>query len=157
MSTEKSYYELLGVTRSATVAEIKEAYREIARVYHPDSNFYDEIVEDTLPPEALSTFKKITAAYTTLIHEEKRKIYNDTLPPELKDWDSNEDEVEHREWVHNKRRTTGTFAMGTFGRPAQNGPSVEEPEDSTYHRSVSDILYPKKKGVFGKLRSLLGL
>ena len=36
--TKKSYYDLLGVPRDATVAQIKEAYREIARMYHPDSN-----------------------------------------------------------------------------------------------------------------------
>ena len=40
----KNFYELLGVPRDASKAQIKDAYKDVARVFHPDSNFYDEII-----------------------------------------------------------------------------------------------------------------
>lgn len=61
----KNYYEILGVTPDSTNAEIKSAYRRLARKYHPDVN-----------PSSSELFKDITEAYTTLINPEKRKQYN---------------------------------------------------------------------------------
>ncbi len=92
--SQKNFYELLGVERTATVEQIKEAYREIARVLHPDSNFYSEIVDYKISDSQLELFKNVTAAYHTLINKEKRAAYDFTLPPELKGWvdDPNIDE-----------------------------------------------------------------
>lgn len=83
---EKTHYEVLGVEQSASAEEIKSAYYDIARVYHPDSNFFDEIL-DELPDEMLSRlsnsdnelFQRITEAYTVLRNEKKRSIYDKKL------------------------------------------------------------------------------
>lgn len=86
-SPEPTHYELLGLDRKATVEQIKEAYRDVARLYHPDSNFYAEIVSDPLSGEELDRFKRITAAYNTLVNERKRAEYDASLPPELAGWE----------------------------------------------------------------------
>ena len=63
-----NYYETLGVREDATAAEIKKAYRKLAREHHPDRNPDD--------PEAEETFKAVQEAYGTLGDEEKRKTYD---------------------------------------------------------------------------------
>lgn len=83
----KTYYELLGVSRTASAQEIREAYKEIARIYHPDSNYYGDMLEYGLSERDNRLFQLITAAYDTLIKPDKRQKYDDSLPPELKGWD----------------------------------------------------------------------
>ena len=133
---ERTYYEILGVERDATTEEIREAYREIARVYHPDSNFYDEIIDESLPTESVDKFKQITSAYNTLVNDEKRKKYNDTLPPELAGWEAQEKESSHDDWVRKKARSSGVYAMGQFGNlngnPKKAPPPNPEEEQPIY-------------------------
>lgn len=63
----KDYYEILGVKREATAAEIKSAYRKLARKYHPDVN---------KTKEAESKFKDINEAYEVLGDDAKRQRYD---------------------------------------------------------------------------------
>ncbi len=65
---EKEYYDILGVSRTATAAEIKKAYRQLAMQYHPDRNPGDKEAEDK--------FKAATEAYEVLGDENKRQIYD---------------------------------------------------------------------------------
>ncbi len=65
---ELDYYEILQVSRSATTAEIKKAYRKLAVKYHPDKNPGDK--------EAEEKFKKINEAYGVLSDDEKRALYD---------------------------------------------------------------------------------
>ena len=61
----KDYYSTLGVSRGASDAEIKKAYRKMAAKYHPDKPNGDE-----------AKFKEISEAYETLIDAEKRSMYD---------------------------------------------------------------------------------
>lgn len=65
---ENDYYEILGVSRTASQDEIKKAYRKLALQYHPDRNQGDK--------EAEEKFKQINEAYEVLSNEEKRSIYD---------------------------------------------------------------------------------
>lgn len=64
----KDYYTILGVAKTASQAEIKKAYRSLAKKYHPDKNKGDKAAEEK--------FKDISEAYEVLGDEEKRKQYD---------------------------------------------------------------------------------
>jgi DnaJ-class molecular chaperone len=65
----KDYYATLGVTKAATEKEIKQAFRKLARKYHPDVNPGDKAAE--------ATFKDINEAYEVLGDPAKRKKYDE--------------------------------------------------------------------------------
>ena len=67
MSAKRDYYEVLGVTKSSSTAEIKQQYRKLALKFHPDRNNSSEASEH---------FKEISEAYAVLSNTEKRQLYN---------------------------------------------------------------------------------
>lgn len=64
----QDYYQLLGIKKGASQAEIKKAYRKLAMKYHPDHTKGDKAAEEK--------FKKISEAYAVLSDKEKRKEYD---------------------------------------------------------------------------------
>jgi molecular chaperone DnaJ len=66
--SRRDYYEVLGVSRSATDSEIKSAYRRLALKYHPDRNPGDQAAEEQ--------FKEAAEAYAVLCDSEKRSLYD---------------------------------------------------------------------------------
>ena len=62
------YYNVLGIARNASQAEIQTAYRELARKYHPDLNPDDNTAQDK--------FKKVQRAYDVLNDTNKREMFD---------------------------------------------------------------------------------
>ncbi|NRA64716.1 MAG: molecular chaperone DnaJ [Pseudobacteriovorax sp.] len=65
---KRDYYDVLGVSRGASGADIKKAYRKLALQFHPDRNQGN--------PEAEEKFKECSEAYEVLANDEKRKVYD---------------------------------------------------------------------------------
>lgn len=68
MADKRDYYEVLGVSKTAGDSELKKAYRQLAKRYHPDTNPGDK--------EAEAKFKEASEAYAVLSDAEKRKQYD---------------------------------------------------------------------------------
>ncbi|HSU71029.1 MAG TPA: DnaJ C-terminal domain-containing protein [Micrococcaceae bacterium] len=65
---DKDFYKILGVSKDASDADIKKAYRKLARKYHPDTNPGDTVAE--------KTFKDVSEAYSVLSSAEDREQYD---------------------------------------------------------------------------------
>ena len=66
-----NYYEILGVSRHASLTEIKAAFKKLAVLYHPDKNPGNKSAEES--------FKKVNEAYQILSNDDKRILYNQKL------------------------------------------------------------------------------
>lgn len=93
------YYKILEVDKKATEAEIKKAYRKLARKYHPDLNPNDK--------EAERKFKEINEANEVLSHSENRKKYDD--------YGENWQHAEEFEKSKQQRQYQGNGQQGGFG------------------------------------------
>ncbi len=68
MPTPRDYYEILGLGRGASEADLKKAYRKLAMKHHPDRNPDDD--------DSAARFKEATEAYEVLSDDEKRRVYD---------------------------------------------------------------------------------
>src|SRR4030081_1729245 len=68
MAIKRDYYEVLGVSRTATAEELKRAYRKLALQFHPDRNPND--------PQSEARFKEVNEAYEVLSDQSKRQRYD---------------------------------------------------------------------------------
>jgi molecular chaperone DnaJ len=105
----KNYYKILGVKQSATLDEIKKAYRKLARKWHPDLNPGNK--------EAEQKFKDISNAYDCLGDEKKRKLYDEFGEEGLRAGFDAEKSREYQQWqsAYQQQRTAGAGGRG-FGR-----------------------------------------
>ena len=69
MATKRDYYEVLGVSKTATDEELKKAYRKLAKKYHPDANPDNK-------KEAEEKFKEVNEAYEVLSNPQKTRNYD---------------------------------------------------------------------------------
>jgi len=100
----KDYYKVLGVERTATEAEIKKAYRKLARKYHPDVNPGDKSSEQR--------FKEINEAQEVLTDPEKRKKY-DQLGSQYQQWQQSGQPGSDFDWS----QWYGAGGQGRYGAP----------------------------------------
>ena len=115
-----------GVNKSATTAEIKKAYRKLARKYHPDVNPGNREAEDK--------FKGISEAHEVLSDPEKRKIYDEFGEEGLRAGFDPEQARQFRQW----QQQAGTYG----GRPGSfrfDFSSDEGPRYSGFEDVFSDI------------------
>jgi molecular chaperone DnaJ len=68
MANKRDYYEVLGVEKNAVDADLKKAYRKLAKQYHPDMNPGDKAAE--------AKFKEVSEAYEVLNDSKKRSQYD---------------------------------------------------------------------------------
>lgn len=111
------YYKILGIDKSATTAEIKKAYRKMARKYHPDVNPNDKTAEQK--------FKEINEANEVLSDPEKRKKYDKYG----KDWQHGEAYEQAQRQQQSQRQYQG---YGDFG----GGGSFAEGDFSDFFESM---------------------
>ena len=116
MTQGRDYYQVLGVSRTATDAEIKKAYRKLAKKYHPDTNSGNAF--------AAEKFKEANDAYGILGDVQKRKLY-DKYGADAFDGSGNPRE-EVKEWEKNGGRGNpfgGHFDgnFGGYGNPFEGG------------------------------------
>lgn len=113
------YYKTLGITKSATEAEIKKAYRKLARKYHPDLNPNDK--------EAEQKFKEINEANEVLSNPENRKKYDKYG----KDW-KHADEFEKAGYDPNQQQ----YSRQRQANPDFSGDDFSESDFSDFFNSM---------------------
>jgi DnaJ-class molecular chaperone len=97
-----NYYDVLGVSRNADDKEIRQAYRKMARQYHPDVNPGDKSAEDK--------FKQINEAHSILSDPEKRRKYD-----KYGDRWQHADQIEEAEAQARSRSNRTTYQWSNFG------------------------------------------
>jgi curved DNA-binding protein len=96
----KDYYKTLGVPKTATTAEIKKAYRKLARQYHPDVN---------KKPEAEKKFKEVNEAHEVLSDPDKRRRYDEVGPDFARYAGNGGGQPGGFQWVYRGQPGGGTF------------------------------------------------
>ncbi|VBB42081.1 Chaperone protein DnaJ [uncultured Desulfatiglans sp.] len=105
----RDFYEILGVSRTATQEEVKKAYRKLARKWHPDINPGNV--------EAEQTFKEISQAYDCLGNPEKRKLYDEFGEEGLQSGFDAGKAREYKSWQEAYKQQAGAGRAGPeFGR-----------------------------------------
>jgi len=128
----KDYYQVLGVSRNASDEEIKQAYRRLARKYHPDVNPGD--------PKAEARFKEINEAYQVLSDKEQRAKY-DRFGSDFRRYEQtgfggfnyeSQDFADLFETLFGQRRTSGSgFSVKLDGQ------DVEQPVELTLEEAYN--------------------
>jgi molecular chaperone DnaJ len=126
---EREYYQILGVKRGASRDDIREAYRKLARKYHPDINPGNK--------EAENKFKDLSVAYDVLSDDKKRKLYDEFGEAGLAAGFDAEKARSYQQWQQQSAQAGGAYEFnmddlgdlfgglgGIFGRRSstQRGP-----------------------------------
>ena len=131
---DKDYYKILEVDRKATQAEIKKAYRKLARKYHPDLNPGDKAAE--------AKFKEIQEAYSVLSNPNKRGQYDQfgfvgDKPPGGSQYQTYTSGFEGFDFSGFGSSSFRDFFENIFGSTAQRAqPQVQRGEDLLYTMKV---------------------
>lgn len=140
---DRNYYEFLGVSPDATFEEIKNAFREKAKQYHPDLNLENQQAEDR--------FKKINEAYETLSDNEKRKRYDAGLKDKPKEKLIEQKQQQDKNAEENKERQgeqEGQEERETRMRREQEAllTPFEKFTEAVYYKAIIPLRYFKNRG-----------
>lgn len=129
MAPKRDYYESLGVSRSASAEELKAAYRQLAKQWHPDRN------QDN--PEAEDRFKEISEAYSILIDGDKRRRYDRMGHSAFGDGQGGYERVDFRAVGDILEGLMGeVFGFGAAARRARQGVDIERDLDITFEEAA---------------------
>lgn len=149
----KTYYDLLGIERDASLDEIKKAYRTLARKFHPDSHHSDtETIElEEVDLSQTRVFKILTFAYHILKDPALREEYDRSLPPLVNNWAQPvADEIGAKLENYSSHKNPSQ-AVHTFGALAPNDDEpVEALVEDWNGQSIANMMH-KRKGFFSKL------
>jgi molecular chaperone DnaJ len=162
---EKDYYKVLGVQKDTPTAEIKKAYRKLARQYHPDSNQGNAAAEEK--------FKEISEAYDVLSDDKRRKDYdearslfgggfrpgganNANFPFDLGDLLGNSNSSggigDILGGIFNRGRGTGTGTQ----TPGRRGANIETEATITFMQSIDGVTIPLRMTSEHPCRTCMG-
>ncbi len=112
-----NYYDVLGISRDAEEKDIRQAYRRMARQYHPDVNPGDESAEET--------FKRVNEAHSVLSDPEKRRKYDK--------WGDRWEQADHLEQAEAQARVRGSRNSFHWTNVSGDRPTVTFEESGTGH------------------------
>ncbi|KAE8734100.1 Chaperone protein dnaJ 20 [Hibiscus syriacus] len=114
---EVSFYELLGISETGTLLEIKQAYKQLARKYHPDVSPPDRVEENT------ERFIRVQEAYETLSDPRRRAVYDKDLAFGLHLAFSGRRRYQHDEDLEDRRveKPMGISAIGAEEKKHEQG------------------------------------
>uniref|UniRef100_A0A0V0J369 DnaJ homolog subfamily B member 9 n=1 Tax=Schistocephalus solidus TaxID=70667 RepID=A0A0V0J369_SCHSO len=115
------YYEVLGLARGCSTQEVKAAYRNLAKIYHPDKN---------KSPEASEKFRQIAEAYEVLSDEKRRKVY-DSMGHEQ--YVANPEAHAQSEWMGNFPSSFSFGSHSFFSEPFDFADTFQQFESSASH------------------------
>jgi molecular chaperone DnaJ len=164
---EKDYYKVLGVQKDTPTAEIKRAYRKLARQYHPDSNQGNAAAEEK--------FKEISEAYDVLSDDKRRKEYDEArslfgggfrsgggagggnFPFDLGDLLNNNGNTsgglgDILGGIFNRGRGSGTGTQA----PGRRGANVETEATITFMQSIDGVTIPLRMTSEHPCRTCMG-
>lgn len=132
MAAKRDYYEVLGVSKSSSIDEIKQQYRKLALKFHPDRNKSSDAGEH---------FKEISEAYAVLSDPQKKQIYDQHGHAGVDDRFTSED-------IFQGARGAGFDSIfeSIFGRGGGFGFTQQRGSDILYETTVTleDVLHGKK-------------
>jgi molecular chaperone DnaJ len=135
---KRDYYEVLGVDRSATQEQIKQAYRQLALKWHPDRN---------TAPDATDRFKEVAEAYAVLSDPTKRNQYDNTGHAGVSERWSTEDlfrDFEFGDFFGGRFADLGGIFGDLFGARSRRGPV--KPRGADLHYDLKLTLEDVAKG-----------
>lgn len=124
--SKQTYYEILGVEKTATKMEIKKAYYELAKKYHPDQNAND--------PNAQKKFAEVSTAYGVLNDSKKRKRYDSVGETEDDQLEEGDAEEMYQDVL--KDGLGSFFRDDLEGLQASHGNNVQVPVEISFLQSV---------------------
>lgn len=140
--TKDDLYAVLGLERTASADEIRQAYRTLARKYHPDVNPGDAAAE--------ANFKRVASAYEVLSDDARRKAYDDFGDDSLRSGFDAAQAKEYQRWQKARARGAqasgfaaddfdldGLFGFGRAPRRARRGVDVQAVVEMTLREAIA--------------------